>query len=784
MSHTLRASPGLAGLVMAAAIAAAPQPRAEESAVLEEIIVTATKRSESVQDVPISIGVVTGEQVDDFKINNLQDLQNFVPNLSVQETFGNWSVRIRGLGSGVTNLAFDSSVSIFNDGIYCGRSRCLESAYLDVGRIEVARGPQGALFGKSTIAGALSVFAARPTDEFEGYMQAGYEAEDGGYTAAAMLSGPITDSLRGRFAVNWRDLDGWMNNPFGIDEEPLETAVGARASLEWDITDTTMAYLKVETFDNEVDGRTAQLVSRGTFTNLTRDAFEIERDTTRRVSTGSGVSEDFNDSDSLGVTLQIDSEVFGHTLTAIANHWELDYELYLDVDGVPELLVNSTLSEEYDQQSFEVRLLSPEEQMFEYIVGALYHRSDTATRQHSPFGIFPIARAPVPVGADRNFARDTDTFSVYGQGTFNATDRLRVILDVRYTEEEQKGAAHSFPVSYPDRYTPVYTPTAFNQPPEYRFRQKRTDNSFDPSLRVQFDVTDDITLYAAYAEGSKPGGLKANDGGLGTQLLAKAAVPGFFQTYTGRATVTRTDLFNGITLKEGNGVFDFEDEEAENYEIGAKMSLLDGRATLNVAVFKMDFENLQTSSYNGTVFIIQNAASAKSEGFEIEGNWQVIPELRINAALAYSNAKYKDFPGAECIVATVTGQFRTPGCIDGFENLKGERLERSPKWEGNLSVDWQRQITSGLVLMTQVAFYYSGDYNTRQDFHPLGEQDDFTKWDARIGLGNVDDTWEVAFVGRNLSDERVIQHAYEVAATNFVSESRGRSMFIEGTVRF
>ena len=124
------------------------------------------------------ISVVSGETIEKYQIVDLQVLQSYVPNLTVQRTFGNWAVRIRGLGSGVTNLAFDSSVSVFNDNIYCGRSRCLETAYMDPGRVEVARGPQGALYGKSTIAGALSVYSARPTDTFEGYVRGRLRARE------------------------------------------------------------------------------------------------------------------------------------------------------------------------------------------------------------------------------------------------------------------------------------------------------------------------------------------------------------------------------------------------------------------------------------------------------------------------------------------------------------------------------------------------------------------------------------------------------------------------------
>lgn len=750
---------------------------------LEEIVVTATKRTESLEDVPISVGVVTGALIEEFEIADLNDIQSYVPNLSVQKTFGNWAIRVRGLGSGVTNLAFDSSVSIFNDGVYCGRSRCLESAFLDPARVEVARGPQGALFGKSTIAGAVSVVAARPTAEFESYLRGGIELEDGGYLSSAMISGPLGETLRGRLAGEYKDLDGWMDNPYGVDQEPREESYALRGSLEWDTSSSSLLYLKVETFDKRIDGRSNQLVSPGTFGGLTSDPNpEYERDSTRRVSTGTG-QEGYDDSESTSITVQFDQDLGEHTLTAIASHWELEYENYLDVDGVPENFLNSTLSEDYEQDSLEVRVLSPQGQRFEYIAGVLYHTSDTFTRQHSPFGFFPPAVAPVPVGGDRQFQRESDTVSVYGQVVWNVAAQWRIIADARYTDEEQDGEGHAFPASYPDLINPVYDPTAFNQPPEYRFFETYEDDNFDPSIRVQYDVTDAWMVYGAVSTGSKPGGLKANDGNLGTQLL-EVDDPDFYQRYVGQATVTPADMIDGLTLEQGNGIFDFEGEDATNYEVGAKGIFAGGQASLSAALFHMTFDNLQTSSYDGTRFIIQNAASAEVTGFELEGSWRALDSLTLSASLGHVQAEYDEFLGAQCIVTGEDGTQEDPNCVDGTEDLSGERLERSPEWEANLRGDWQGQLTRDLLLLVNVSMYYSGDYYVRQDFHPLGRQDSFTKWDARVSLANAADTWELAFLGRNLTDEQVIQHAYEVAGSNFVAESRGRSMGLEFTYRF
>ena len=755
---------------------------------IEEITVTATKRAQSLQDVPISIGVVTGEVVEQYGMNDLVDLQSYVPSLSVQQTFGNWSVRVRGLGSGVTNLAFDSSVSIFSDGVYCGRSQCLESALLDLDRIEVARGPQGALFGKSTIAGAISVISARPTEELTAYARAGAEFEDGGFDVSGMISGPLSDNVRGRFAMKYTDRDGYIKNTFTGADETEWDSLAWRGSLEWDVGDNVNFYWKIEGSDKNEDGNTNQLVAPGLFgAVLSRDpGVEWELDDFRHVSTGTGI-EGFENNDAISTTLTMDMSLGEHTLTAIAGWSDMEMERYLDVDGVPENFLNTSLFTDYQGYSGEVRLLSPGGEKFDYIVGAMFQKTDLTTRQFSPFGFFPPAVAPVPVGMDRNFERDADTFSVYGQVTWNVSDAFSVIADLRYTEEDQDGFAFAFPIEFPDLINPVYSAGAFNQPPEFYFRQNRKDDHVDPSIRLQYAFNNDVVGYLAYATGSKPGGLKANDGNLGALLLAKVndlgpeGATAFYQEFVGQSTVTPEDMIAGLTLSQGNGVMDFEDEEADNIEIGIKSTLADGQATLNVALFQMDFENLQTSSYDGTRFIIGNAASADIKGIELEGLWQPTRSLRLTGSLAYLDATYSDYPGAQCLVADASGAFVNPDCTDGNENLAGRSLQRTPELEVNLSANWETQVTDTMMFRAGLSFYHSDEYHVQEDEHPLGLQDSYQKWDVRLALANDRDGWEVAFVGRNLTDENVIQHAYEIAGSYFNAFARGRTMSLEAS---
>ncbi len=789
----------LTGAVLLAALWNGVVLAEDSQPVLEEVVVTATKRVSNLQDVPISVGVVTGEFMNAFDIKDMSDVQNFVPGLQVQPTFGSWAVRIRGLGSGITNLAFDSSVPIYIDDMYCGRGKCMESIFMDMERLEVARGPQGALFGKSTIAGAINAISARPTDEFESEFRIGTELENGGFTSSGYISGALSDRLRGRLAVRFDDVDGYTDNIATGDEDGAKLTRAARLGLEFDATDLTSFYLKLETGESYADGRNNQLVRPGAMTASSADPrAEYRSDDTRSVSTGVE-KEDFYDYEWTSATLSMDTELGEHSLKAVLGYWEYDNEWFLDVDGHPEAILNTYLADEYDQTTAELRLLSPTGQTFEYIAGVWYQDSELTTRQFSPFypafwqAVLPPFLGPLinpaASGMDRNFSRESEAYSVYGQLTWNMTDRFRAILDLRYTDEEQEGVGNSWPLLFtgPSTFAPTrVTQSTFGHNTEYLFFQDRDDDSVDPSLRLQYDVNEDMMVYGVYAEGSKSGGLKANDATLGAQLLARiAADPGYAQRFVGAATVTPADVAAGISLKQGNGVFDFEDEEAKSWELGMKTSLLDGAASLAVALFTTEFKNLQTSNYDGTQFIIGNAGEATVDGIEVEFGWQATANLRLHSSISVIDAEYDDFVGAQC-VENSSGAPANADCdtATGTENQKGEPLERSPDMEFNLSALWESQLTDGVRLKAAASVYHSDEYFVQPTQAEYSTQDSFTKWDARVALAANDESWEVAVNGRNLGDEMTINHAYNIAGSQFRALGIGRTVTLEALFRF
>ena len=214
--------------------------------VLDEIIVTATKRPVEMQDAPISLSVVMGDKIEAMGMAELEDLALYVPNVHIAEGAITPLLFIRGVGSGM-NPGFEQSVGTFVDGVYYGRGQHSRAPFLDLERVEVLKGPQSTLFGKNTIAGAINITTAKPTEEFKGYIDAAFESEVDGTSVSAMLSGPLSDTVRVRVAARKSDDEGWMTNTAaGGVGGPEEDNLAIRGTLEWDASESLVFTLKAE----------------------------------------------------------------------------------------------------------------------------------------------------------------------------------------------------------------------------------------------------------------------------------------------------------------------------------------------------------------------------------------------------------------------------------------------------------------------------------------------------------------------------------------------------------
>ena len=229
-----------------------------DGVLLEEIIVTAKRREQSLQDVSVSVNVVSGEKLGDAGITKIEDLQAYVPNLTMSETGIGTNIYMRGIGSGI-NQGFEQSVGMYKDGVFYGRAQLSRAPFLDLARVEVLRGPQNILYGKNSVAGAISIITAKPTDYFEGLVSLSYEPEYGDQVIDLMLSGPLTETLSARLAHRTRQLDGYVEN-IDAGDEPVRDESTTRLSLDWQVNEDLDVGFMFEDGSFDVDGRQIEII--------------------------------------------------------------------------------------------------------------------------------------------------------------------------------------------------------------------------------------------------------------------------------------------------------------------------------------------------------------------------------------------------------------------------------------------------------------------------------------------------------------------------------------------
>ncbi len=723
-------------------------PRAGEQR-LGEIVVTAQKREQKLQDVPVSITAVTGEQIADLKVTDLRSIQSYVPNMAVLNSGVNPVVFIRGFGSGPNNVAFDQEVSVYLDGIYGGRGAQFSAPFFDLERMEVLRGPQGALFGRNTAAGAISLITARPTNTAEGYVTAGYDFERKGFDVSAVASGPLSETLSARLAGKVTRQDGYIHNDYNDRDEPLLRDVMGRLTLRWRPSSDVDVVFKNEYGKHQLKGGVTVSGS------LTEDVYDNDFGDSRYISdnyAGAGLDEG-SGIKTWNSAINADIGLGSHTLSFVGgySHFTTNrftaYDEYAPDGTLPAANGNAKFGngfpERFSQWSGELRLASPLSQFLEYVVGVYYDTSDYHLHQDSYYR--NIANLAGHQSTD--FDQSGDTWSAFGQGTMNFTDALRLIGGLRYSKVKKS--------AYFTQYTVSGSPLNPIGPDR---SGKLSEDYLDPSGTLQLDVSHDIMLYATIARGSKSGGFVSN-------------------TYNVAA--------------DG---FQFAPERSTNYEIGIKSTLGNGLATINLAAFQMDFTDLQQSAYDPDrrTFFTRNAAKARSKGVELEVQLVPADNFSINANLAYLDAKFIDYPGAPCLTYETVAQCNSadPASL-AAHNIAGLPLQFAPKWSGNVGFRHRADLGNDMQLIAGANAQFRSKYFIADGYSPIwGVQDGWAKFDARVQFGPQDDRWNIALVGRNLSDVHTrgaaIRFPGSITAVsrtlNWMDEYR--SISVNGTFRF
>ncbi len=799
--------------ILALAIAAAHVPTlapalVHAQPVLEEVIVTARKRAESLMDAPLSVVAVSGENIDNQGIHNMEQLAASVPGLNIGRTAQSSGIHIRGIGSGI-NRGFEQSVGMYIDGIYQSRSRQFTQSLVDLRQVEVLRGPQGTLFGKNTIAGAIKVETGTtlPGDEFSGSVTLDIEPEYNTARGTVVLSGSPTEKLGARLAVRYQETDGYVENQiFDRDEAQGEDTL-ARLSLAWDPTDDLRVVAKVSYTDMEregtelvnsvVDYSLLEGVQAGT-SSLT--LFQILGTLAAQAvpgyeaSTGSReydtwvASTGYNNGDeekteSSQVSLRFDWQAGDYTVTGLAGFTDFEFGQNHDIDFQPAQFGGTIDYEELDQSSLELRIASDFEGRFNFIAGAYYEEQDL-----SIIG---------PPAIDGSFG------GLFGQLPANALDPALppLPLSVLGINSVWNGSVLGLLAGLPPEANPFVGVEVTDIVRVQEFDQETETWAVFGDISI--DLTEALTLELGlrYSEDSKDvrkqGSLAM--GPPGDQIIttgsdglptgnADPLVTGLISSFWGALGTfphdqpldrdedhldgavrlrwqANDDTMAYLSWSEGykSGGFnfsadhanpdgtlgegtEFEDESAEAWELGVKTTVWGGRANISTAVFYTEITDLQVTSFGVLAFKVGNAAELTSQGVEFETQIAVTEDLTAGLSVQYLDAEYDSYKNGPASVYQLAD-----GILE--QDLSGHTPPFAPEWSGNLYADYTHEVGRNLLLAARLELNYKDDFFTNDALSADSVQDAYTKVNARLGLSSVDGRWEAAIYGRNLTDE-------------------------------
>ena len=819
---------------LVAAIALATAAPISHAQMLEEVIVTAQKRTESLQDVPISVSAIQGEKLEEAGIANMSALADYVPNLTISDAAVNTNIYMRGMGSG-NNRAFEQSVGMYIDGIYMGRGRQYRSPFLDIQRVEVLRGPQGTLFGKNTVAGAINVTTASPDmgEELNGSIAAATEDNDG-FITEGYLSGSLTDTLAMRLSFKYAENSGTFDNNFTNDDELDIEDSSYRLTAVWQPTDnldvnvkyshsdferagapsTTKQYLdaasREELFPNRSDfTRGAYAITDIFYPEMATEAvsegvtFKDNNKGTDGKTVGIGYSEDGTDTETDNAVLKLDYSMGDFLLTSITGYSTYDAVDSVDVDWLPIQFIARDDDQTFEQFSQEFRITSPGGEFFDYVAGAYFEKSDLefdgrVTIDTNMDGLVPAAFG-IPnllygttggayganqVARNHHYQLDSESYAFFGQGTFNISDTFRVTLGLRYTEEDKDMVSDqclSDTNADPDRLTSLAMCNTSNfflnatfaaafNTYNYDYKESRSTDAWIPAANFQWDVFDDTMLYVSLSQGFKSGGFTAADDGQPDGFLV------------GQVPIPGVDPEIFTTP---NDEFEFEDEEVNALEIGGKHTLLDGGMTVNWAYFYTEYTDLQTAVFKGVGFGVSNA-DATVQGIEVDMAWQATDSLRLGANGAWLNAEFDRFPDAPCTAIQLDADARC-GNEGGISNndLKGEETTYAPEYSAALFADYVFTMSNGMEFFASGEVNYKDEYSPAGDNDPIDRLDSFVKTNARLGLRG--DSWEVMAYGRNIFDEEVFSQSADtpvLAGSHFNYLDEGAVFGLRGKYSF
>ena len=707
-------------------LAILPVTAFSQEAVIEEIIVTAQKREQSLQDVPLSVTAISGERLASLQRNEIADLAKLMPGVTFKggATDNGRSLQIRGIGTTSFSRAVEQSVGMMIDGVVTTSLATMFLDMNDVQRIEVLRGPQGMLFGKNASAGIINIITNDPTEEFEWGFTAGY-AEENEQKYSAYFSGPISEQLLARLAVSSSTRDPYIKNtnPNGNDyNDRDEQAVNLK-----------ILYRPNENLDVQFGYK---LLKRG---NLNGGAIVAESHVPPLgpilpgIAAAQGgympvgkendkifaVNDSEAETDQDLFSLEIDYALGDHTIASITSLTKTDILGNARGFSIPlNLLPNNRSFGQRDQVTQEIRLHSPLDGDFSYVAGFYYYKNELDRNFDRVINFAALGQPFVTSLQVPHNEVENESYAVFGQVTWSLREDFRLSLGGRYTSEDIS-AEQIVTYSNPDQIFGIF---AVPEATPGEVNESHQENNFSWRVIAEYDLMGDAMLFGSVARGYKgPGVNTLSSAPVAPTVIVKPEIP-------------------------------------TNFEVGIKSEWLDGRLQVNATAFFSSFDDFQASLYvlEGELpaFYLDNAGELQTQGLELELTALPADNLLVSFSLAAVDATFEEFKGAQCY----GGQTEAQGCIAvagvNQQDLSGKDLPYSPDLSYNLFARYDIELASMPFDAYVHAMYYWQDdaiYNTNND--PATLVDGYGLLDLGFGIESDDGRYDVQFWVKNATDE-------------------------------
>ena len=749
-----------------------------ESTSLEEITVTARKRTERLMDVPVAATVFSEKDLQRYGTASLGTLSAQIPQVSISPSMGSSTgavVTIRGLGSNANaDQSIEQSVSFNIDNVSSARGRLVTEALFDLSDVEILKGPQALYFGKNSPGGVIIVSSKGPTDHLEGYAKAGYEFRTREYRIESAVGGPITETLGIRVALFRSDMyGGYVKNiaePVAAADNPIAyervNGIGlpgagfswgpqtkqdaGRITLRFDPGANFDATLKVTGTDYKDNGDNGSLVDTSCPVGLTKstttdlgaifvvgapvqvaDPYSVcgqKRFENSFQSLPAAIASrvqrardgtPYSDSKAWLASLTMNYALDKIKLTSVTGYYKGDE---VDFNSGQLLLIPASQEEHTRTFTEEIRAASDFQGPVNFTVGAYYSNDKLDTPYMSGLLSVDDPTNPGHVESNEGYSNGNGhSFSGFGELRVALAPDLELAGGARYTHEQKSSVLEN---TFVNSLLPLLGPIAL--PPNILVPGRISNANVSPQATLTWKTTPDVTLYAAFRTGFKSGG-----------VIHPGLIPG------GIDPALPEDQRLPVT---------YGPETIKGYEAGVKFQAFERRLTGDITAYNYLLKGLQISAFDSrlqTIFL-KNAGSARTTGIEGNFNYRATSDITLRSNFGYNHARFTSFPGSSCF----GGQLASEGCdlATNTQNLTGAPLSRAPLWQVTDGVSWDRPVTSKLALGASVDAHYSTGYFTTTTDSPFGHQGAYATLDSSVRLHDIGNKWEVALIGQNLTN--------------------------------